>query len=78
MKVVTEMVNIYDTKTKVLYLEINLLIFSLSKAVGRKPSMYELNEIASSGKEYIIQVKSYEKLQKAIRRAAYAKIGKLM
>ncbi|XP_015777234.1 PREDICTED: complement factor B-like isoform X2 [Acropora digitifera] len=43
-------------------------------AVGRKPSMYELSEIASSGEEYIIRVKSYEKLQKAIRRAAYAKI----
>ena len=39
--------------------------------------MYELSEIASSGEEYIIRVKSYEKLQKAIRRAAYAKIGKL-
>ncbi|XP_067016857.1 complement factor B-like isoform X1 [Acropora muricata] len=43
-------------------------------AVGRKPSMYELSEIASSGEEYIIRVKSYEKLQKAIRQAAHAKI----
>lgn len=43
-------------------------------AIGRKIKHQELYDIASPGEEHIIYVKSYEKLQKAIQKAAHTKI----